>query len=357
MFSKCFHKGLCLAATAIAAVLAAPAVHAHEVAVEMAEAADRFLKSLKEAQLAQVSIDFQAEKRTGWHYFPTSMMESRGGRRGLPIRDMSDQQRALAHGLLSTALSHRGYLQATTIMALEAILRDLENGNAARDPALYHVAVYGKPSAQQTWGWSVEGHHLSVNITLVDGNRFSTTPSFFGSNPAIVREGPFQGLDTLETEQKLARQLVQSLSPEQRVLAVIAEEAPNDILTAAEPHVAKERFSTPQGIPFEKLNEEQKKLLLDLVGTFTARYRPEILQQIDEHAPIANGAGMHFAWAGGVEPGQGHYYRIQTPDYLFEYDNVQGSANHIHTVWRELDGDFGADLLRQHYETSPHHAR
>ena len=196
-----------------------------------------------------------------------------------------------------------------------------------------------------------------MNITLVDGNRFSTTPSFFGSNPAIVREGPFQGLDTLETEQKLARQLVQSLSPEQRVLAVIAEEAPNDILTAAEPHVAKERFSTPQGIPFEKLNEEQKKLLLDLVGTFTARYRPEILQQIDEHAPIANGAGMHFAWAGGVEPGQGHYYRIQTPDYLFEYDNVQGSANHIHTVWRELDGDFGADLLRQHYETSPHHAR
>ena len=145
MFSKCFHKGLCLAATAIAAVLAAPAVHAHEVAVEMAEAADRFLKSLKEAQLAQVSIDFQAEKRTGWHYFPTSMMESRGGRRGLPIRDMSDQQRALAHGLLSTALSHRGYLQATTIMAKEATNAPRKTATPRGLPPCTTWAVTGSP--------------------------------------------------------------------------------------------------------------------------------------------------------------------------------------------------------------------
>ena len=284
------------------------------------------------------------------------MMESRGGRRGLAIKEMSDAQRALAHGLLNTALSHRGYLQATTIMALEAILRDLENGSPMRDPAMYHVAVYATPSTEHTWGWSVEGHHLSVNLTLVDGRSFCTTPSFFGSNPAIVREGPLAGLDTLETEQALARKLVQSLSPEQRKLAVFSDKAPRDILTAAEPRVGKDQFQPPQGIAFDKLDGSQQKMLLELVVTFTAKYRPEILAQIDEKTPLAKTDGMYFAWAGGMEPGEGHYYRIQTPDFLFEYDNVQGNANHVHTVWRQFDGDFGADLLRQHYQTSPHHA-
>lgn len=350
--------------TAVAATVAmlvwsaAPSkASAHDVPAEMAQAAERFLKSLDEAQLTQVSIDFDKEKRTAWHYFPSSMMESRGGRRGLPIKEMSAGQRALAHGLLNTALSHRGYFQAMTIMALESILHDLENGNPIRDPAMYHVAVYGKPSTKETWGWSVEGHHLSVNLTLVDGQRFCTTPSFFGSNPAIVREGPQAGLDTLEAEQKLARELVRSLTPEQRELAVIADKAPRDIITAADREVKKDQFQPPQGIAFEKLDDGQQKRLLELAGEFTAKYRPEILQQIDERTPIAKGAVMYFAWSGGMEPGEGHYYRIQTPDFLFEYDNVQGNANHIHTVWRQFDGDFGADLLRQHYATSPHHTQ
>ncbi len=117
----------------------------------------------------------------------------------------------------------------------------------------------------------------------------------------------------------------------------------------------KDRFQPPQGISFKKLDDKQQSLLLEMVANFTAKYRPEILQQIDKRTPIASGVGMFFAWAGGMESGEGHYYRIQTPDFLFEYDNVQGNANHIHTVWREFDGDFGADLLRQHYETSGHH--
>ena len=353
-------KGHCLASitnlTLVAWLAVASDAWAHDVPTEMSEAASRFAKSLDAPQHAQVSIDFGKEKRLAWHYFPSSMMESRGGRRGLAIKEMSAAQRALAHGLLNTALSHRGYFQAMTIMALEAILHDLENGNPARDPAMYHVAIYGKPSADKTWGWSVEGHHLSVNVTLVDGQRFCTTPSFFGSNPAIVREGPFKGLDTLKEEQELARRLVRSLTPEQKKLAVIAEKAPRDIITAADREVKKERFQPSQGIPFGKLDDEQQKTLLTLVDTFTAKYRPEILEQIDKRTPIVKEAGMFFAWAGGVEPGDGHYYRIQTPDFLFEYDNAQGNANHIHTVWRQFDGDFGVDLLRQHYETSDHHA-
>lgn len=332
-------------------------VQAHDVPGEMAEAAARFLTSLDELQQAQVSIDFGEEKRTAWHYFPSSMMESRGGRRGLAVRDMSPEQRALAHGLLNTALSHRGYFQAMTIMALESILHDLENENPARDPSMYHVAVYGKPSPNQTWGWSVEGHHLSVNLTLVDGQRFCTTPSFFGSNPAIVREGPFTGLDTLKVEQELARQLVRSLTPEQRKLAVIADKAPRDIITAADREVKGDRFQPAQGIPFEQLDEAQQKMLLKLIDEFTGKYRPEIVEQVNKRTPVADGAGTFFCWAGGTDPGEGHYYRIQTPHFLFEYDNVQGNANHIHTVWRQFDGDFGADLLRQHYETGGHHSK
>jgi hypothetical protein len=268
---------------------------------------------------------------------------------------MRPEQRVLAHGLLSTALSHQGYRQAMTVIMLEAILRDLQNGNPARDPEMYHVAVFGKPSVESTWGWRFEGHHLSVNVTLVDGKRFCVTPSFFGSNPAKVKRGRFAGVEALAAEQHLARRLVVSLSPAQRKLAVIAAEAPRDILTGAARAVDRGRFEPPQGIPFEQLSETQQGLLLQVVDEFVAKYRPEIVEQIDDRKPIANGQGMHFAWAGGFEPGQGHYYRVQTADFLFEYDNTQAEANHIHAVWRQFDGDFGEDLLRAHYAHSPHH--
>lgn len=161
----------------------------HDVPAEMRAAATRFLQPLTAAQREQVSLAFDHERRTAWHYIPSSMMESHGGRRGLAIKDMTPDQQALAHGLLSTALSHPGYLQAVTIMALESILRDLEGGNPARDPEQYHVAVHGTPSPTDTWGWSFEGHHLSVNVTLVNGQQFAVTPSFFGSNPAVVPDG------------------------------------------------------------------------------------------------------------------------------------------------------------------------
>lgn len=355
-----FPSPWCYVAGASAVVLLAlsarPAkVFGHDVPAEMAEAANRFLRSLDDQQREQVSIHFDSEKRTFWHYFPSSMLESQGGRRGLAIKEMSAEQRVLAHGLLNTALSHRGYLQAMTIMMLESILRDLEGGRPVRDPEMYHLAIYGRPSRTETWGWSFEGHHLSVNLTLVEGQRFCVTPSFFGSNPAVVKTGPVEGLETLPSEQQLARALVRSLTAEQRKLAVIAENAPSDIITRAERNVEGNQFQPPQGISFEKLDAKQQQMLLNLVGQFAAKYRRRIIRQIGERTPVIEGRGMYFAWAGGVGPGEGHYYRIQTPHFLFEYDNTQNGANHIHAVWRHFDGDFGADLLRRHYETAPHH--
>ncbi len=328
--------------------------HAHDIAAEMQQAAERFVKSLNDEQKQVALIPFESDKRQTWHYIPSSMMDAHGGRRGLEFKRLSPQQRVLALGLLNTALSHRGNLQAMTIMALEGILRELENGNPVRDPEMYHVAVYGHPATDRTWGWSVEGHHLSVNLMLVDGQRFSVTPSFWGSNPAVVKAGPFQGLDTLSTEQQLGREFVKSLSPEQQKQAIIAASAPSDIITAAERKVERGKFDPPLGIPFSELDARQRDDLLKLVSQFAAKYRQGIIDQIAQRTPIIDGTGMYFAWAGGLEVGEGHYYRIQTPAFVFEYDNTQNDANHIHTVWRAFDGDFGADLLRKHYEDSPH---
>jgi hypothetical protein len=355
-------RSWCRVAAVFAAILPGLALRpgpvvAHDVPGEMASAADRFLKSLDDEQRQKASIRFDDEKRTFWHYFPGSMLEEQGGRRGLPIKEMSAEQRALAHGLLNTALSHQGYLQAMTVITLEAILRDLEDGNPRRDPEMYHVAIHGTPSTKDTWGWSFEGHHLSVNLTLVEGQRLCVTPSFFGSNPAVVQTGRFEGLETLASEQQLARELVGSLTPQQKKTAVIADKAPRDIITAAERQVSKSQFEPPQGIPFEKLDARQQEMLLNLVRQFAGKYRTQILDKIAERTPIIDGKGMYFAWAGGFEPGEGHYYRIQTPHFLFEYDNTQNDANHVHTVWRQFDGDFGVDLLRRHYETSPHHGK
>jgi hypothetical protein len=321
----------------------------------MRVAAQRLLQSLEDQTRSEVQLPLESERRQAWHYIPSSMMEAQGGRRGLAVKRMTPHQRAFALSLLNSALSHRGQLEAATIMALETILRDIENGNPMRDSEMYHVAVFGTPSATETWGWSFEGHHLSVNILLVDGRQFSATPSFWGSNPAIVQTGPHQGLEVLAAEQQLARKLVGSFDEQQKGQAIIAPEAPPDLLTAATPRIDRGEFTPPQGIAFEKLTAAQQDMLLQLVRVYASKYRQPILDQIAERTPIVDGTGMYFAWAGGTEPGQGHYYRIQTPHFLFEYDNTQNNANHIHAVWRSFDGDFGEDLLRKHYESSPHH--
>jgi hypothetical protein len=346
-----------LSALVFAAVFSAIGA-AHEpgtdqgVASQMARAAEQFVRSLDEEQLGQTVYKFDSEKRHAWHYFPSAMLKSRGGRPGLAIEDMQPEQRVLAHGLVASALSHRGHLTAMTIVMLQAILHDLEK-NPAYNPEMYHVAVYGEPSTENSWAWCFEGHHLSIRVTLVDGNLFSLTPTFFGANPARVKSGPLKGVEPLKTEQELARKLVQSLTPEQRKLAVIAEAAPKDIVTGSQREVETDRFQPAQGIPFEKLDKKQQGMLLDLVAAFTSRYRQEIVDQVDRRTPIAEGPGMHFAWAGSFKPGEGHYWRIQTPHFLFEYDNTQNDANHIHTVWRQFNGDFGEDLLRRHYATAP----
>ncbi len=337
---------LTLAASTLGA--AAHDGHGDDPAGDMASAAKTFLASLDEAQRASAAFPLDADHREGWHFVPDRFIKPDGKRGGLSIKAMTPQQRLLAHALLASAMSNEGYRQATTIMTLEAILHQLENGNPIRDPELYYVSIFGTPEAGGTWSWRFEGHHLSINIAVVEGKQFSVTPSFFGTNPGVVKAGPMEGLEILAAEQDSARGLVKSLDAGQRKQAVIAEEAPADIITGQKRRADKAAFLPARGIPYAKLNGDQQRILRTLVATYAAKYRPAILKEIGGRKPIDGKLELHFAWAGGVEPGEGHYYRIQGEQFLFEYDNTQNDANHVHAVWRDFDGDFGRDLLGEH---------
>jgi len=308
-------------------------------AQDMTDAAANFLAALTAEEKTKASFEFKDEERFDWHFIPKS-------RKGLPIKDMTSPQRLLAHALLNSGLSQRGYLMATTIMSLEQILYDLENRAPQRNSELYFFSIFGTPGSG-SWGWRVEGHHLSLNFTLNGAQVVAVTPSFFGANPAQIQSGPRKGLRVLGGEEDLARKLVASLNSDQQKTAIIKTEAPSDIITGNKRKVSA---LEPMGIPCSALSAEQKSILLELLTDYLSRYRSELAEADLKSIREAGDDKLYFAWAGKLEPGQGHYYRIQGQGFLMEYDNTQDKANHIHSVWRDLSNDFGEDPLRKHYQ-------
>ena len=308
---------------------------------DMASAALTFLAALEPDQRMKASFELGAEERFNWHFIPKD-------RKGLTVKEMAPEQKLLAHALLNTAMSQSGYLQAVTVMSLEQILHEIERGSGrfARDPELYYFSIFGKPDAKGTWAWRVEGHHLSLNFTVVKGSMTSVTPSFFGSNPGTVKSGHRKGLQVLAGEENIGRKLVNSLTDEQKRIAIYSDTAPRDVITAAD---RRAHLLEPQGLAASKMSEEQINLLKSLIQEYVQNYRQEFAQKDLEAIKSAGSDHIFFAWAGSVEPEQGHYYRVQGPTFLFEYDNTQNSANHVHAVWRDLKNDFGEDLLKQHY--------
>jgi hypothetical protein len=308
----------------------------------MTQAARHFLASLTPEQQAKATFPFQSEERLNWHFIPRE-------RKGLPLLDMTPPQRAMAHALLAAGLSQRGYIKAVTIMSLEDVLRILEKADPNyRNPEKYYFSVFGEPSDTGTWGFRVEGHHVSQNFTIVNG-KVADTPSFFGANPAEVREGPRKGLRVLAAEEDLARDLLESLTADQKKVAIVSPEAYKDILTAASRKAALE--GQPSGIAAEKMTKKQTELLMTLLAEY-AHNVPDQLAQARMDEIKKAGKNLYFAWAGVEQRGGPHYYRIQAPSFLVEYDDTQNNANHIHTVWRDFNGDFGLDLLSLHYRTS-----
>jgi len=330
-------KTFCRALAAVS-LFSIPAA-AHEVVDDMVAAADHFLDALSEEQKAKATFDFESEVREDWHFIPKERV-------GLGLKEMRTDQRQLAQALLSTAMSHDGYVKALTIMSLERILWEMENQAPKRDPEKYHWSIFGAPSTSKTWGWRVEGHHLSVNFTIINGKHIITTPSFFGANPGNVPKGPRKGLRVLGTEEDLGRALVTSLSDEQKKAAIYDTTAPADVITAAGSKVS---LLEEKGIRGKALDEAQRKQLRSLIEEYIKIYRPLLadayLKKIEE-----GGLGeVQFAWAGSTEVGKGHYYRVQGKFFLIEYDNTQNGANHPHAVWRDFDGDFGRNLLKEHH--------
>lgn len=307
----------------------------------MADAAQNLLNALTPEQRTKATFEFSSSERVNFHFVPMP-------RKGLPMAEMTPEQKHLAHVLLNSPLSHRGYFKAVTIMSLERILFEMEKENPRRNPEMYYVSIFGTPG-KDVWGVRIEGHHLTLNFTARGDQMLATTPSFLGSNPGEVRSGPRAGLRVLGQEEELGRALLKSLDAKQRAIAIITNVAPKEIISGDARRVA---LIQPLGISAAQLTKTQRAALKSLLMEYVGRNRPEIANADWEKLEAVGWNKIHFAWAGSTEPGQGHYYRVQSPNFLFEYDNTQNDANHVHAVWRDFDNDFGDDLLKQHYQTS-----
>ncbi|TLD72324.1 DUF3500 domain-containing protein [Phragmitibacter flavus] len=325
-------------------------VFAHEkVADDMARAANTFTASLNAEQKTKTLFPFESEERVNWHFVPRE-------RKGLSFRDMTEAQQKLAHTLINTGLSAQGYRRVNDIISLEDLLFEIESATRTdpkdkasvrerRNPAKYHLSIFGEPSMKSIWGWRFEGHHLSLNYTIKNGHLLRTAPHFFGSNPAEIRQGPRAGLRVLAEEEDHGRTLAASLNDQQWKQALVSEKAYPDILTG---NSRKAKTLEPLGLSTADFSESQTTYLQQLVRTHLFRMRPEVAE--DRWKEILTEGPLHFAWAGSRKPNEPHYYRVQGKSFLLEYDNTQNNANHIHTVWRDFNGDFGDDLLRQHLE-------
>lgn len=303
----------------------------------MADAAGRFLSALNDEQKGKATFKFDDAERLNWHFIPRP-------RKGLPVKEMTPEQRALAFGLLHTGTGAKGFLKATTIMSLEAILRDLEKGSGpVRDPELYFFSIFGDPGGKDPWGWRVEGHHLSLNLTVEGDKVVSATPAFFGANPGEVRQGPRQGLRTLADIEDRALRLVQALDDDQKKAAIIAEKAPADIRGANTPQPPAD---APEGIEVTKLNEDQKAMLRALVEAYSEDMPPEVARAWIEEIRANGPDGIRFAWQGPADRTQPHAYRVQGPTFVIEFNNTQNNANHVHAVWRNMLGDFGVPVKK-----------
>lgn len=314
------------------------------VALPLEEAATRWIATLDEAQKARGARPFADASRTDWHFVP------KPERKGLQLRDMTPAQEQAALQLLGAALSEVGYDKARTIMSLDEILRRLEGSRAKniRDPKRYFFTVFGTPATTGVWGLSVEGHHLSFNVTVRNGVVVDSTPQFLGANPAEVKTSfpglPELGERVLGVEESLAFDLVRSLDASQRARAVIAAEAPREIRAAGKPQPALE---PPAGVPHADLTSAQRDLLHRLVETYAgvmpAAVAAERLRLIETAA--GGWDAVRFAWLGPFEPGIGHAYRIEGPSFVVEFVNNQpdaegNPANHVHCIWRDTTGDF-----------------
>jgi hypothetical protein len=314
----------------------------------MTAAATNFLQLLNAKQKSETLFVFDDEERYNWHYVPKD-------RKGITLTQLNETQYKAAMDLLRSALSDTGYQKTTAVIKLENVLREVEGrpaGDTYRDPGNYHFSIFGNPS-DSIWGWRLEGHHISFNFSSQNNLLVSGSPGFLGANPAVVLSGSEKGLQILKDETELGFNLLYSLSTEQKEKTIFNKRAPGDIVTA---NNRKAMIENPQGILYSELNSNQQKLFLQLLSLYVHRYKQSLASQMMKEIEQAGLNQVRFAWAGDEQPGVGHphYYRIQGPTILIEYDNTQNNANHVHSVVRDLKHDFGGDQLLEHYKHHKH---
>lgn len=375
---------------------------ARQVAVQMLEAATDWLESLDADQTgrslgpAPVAEGTSDAERRRWYYTPTD-------HGGLTLSAMGPRQQRLAMRLVSTGLSEAGYVTVTSVMGLENVLDRLEAWSRdwgferGRDPGRYWLRVFGDPRDSQVWGWRFGGHHVSLNFLVVDGDVVATTPCFIGADPAAAPLLGGELLRPLAAAEDVPRRLLNSMDHETRDAATLHVRAPSDIVSGNRPLVATgdqmlhmnqpdlwrsslddpgllglahqidaaaeagsgygredhrkvALWVRPAGVQGRLLDASQRELLRRLLAVYQGRVAPQLISAVDE----ALLDQVSFAWAGGAGAGEPHYYRVEGPDLLIEYDNTQRAANHVHSVWRRPAADFGVDALRAHRSRSPH---
>ena len=356
---------------AVFGAVVASAQRTPTAAAAMTAAATRFLEALDAEQRKLATYPLESEEYLRWNFIPTEAFP----RNGVTLGAMNETQRKLAHDLLRSGLSVRGYETYTAIIALEDILRVVEGARAGgaraggaapggaapgggrgggrggfeRDPNKYFFTIFGQPSATGNWGWRVEGHHISLHFLVSKGAVAASTPSFAGSNPAEVRDGAEKGKRVLASLEDPGRALVMALDDKQRATAIINTTAPNEIVTN---NTLDIKPLSPDGLKVSAMTPAQRDLLNKVIDAYAGLMAPDVAAQRMARIKAAGFENIAFAWAGPVERGALHYYRVQGPTFLIEFDNTQNQGNHVHSIWRDFNGDFGRDLLREHIKTA-----
>jgi hypothetical protein len=312
-------------------------------------AAKAFLASLPADLRKKANFPLSSDQRTEWYFVPRERV-------GVSLLALDDKQSELLGPLLASALSPEGLLTARGVIKHENILRRIETAagvaNASRrDPGLYYTSVFGTPAAANPWSWRFEGHHLSINVTQLPGQAPAVAPMFVGANPARVPDGAEAGFRLLAAEEDLGRELITLLPEAKRKLAIINDTAYPDIITGNDPAV---RPLPLEGLAAAEMNADQQRQLRRLIEVYTGRLTPAAARDILARLERAGFGKVRFAWAGSIETGQKHYYRVHGPTLLIEYDNTQNDGNHIHTSFRDLERDFGGDAMRRHLATHHH---
>lgn len=307
-----------------------------------------FVQSLDDSQQHKALFKFENMNRYEWHYVPATD----AFRYGVAVKDLNEKQKTLLYDLMKIYLSDHGYQRTKEIMSFEYILKELEPNNPGRIPENYYAAVYGNP-ADTVWGWKFSGHHVALNFTIVNG-QLAFAPFFFGANPGEVKQGPKKGMRILKSEEDLGFELVNSMNEEQKKQAIFQTDAFAEIITRNAKQV---KPLDAVGILAKEMVHDQKVLLNKLIVVYLSNMPDSVAKKRMAKIVKEDMDDIRFGWAGATESGKPQYYRIQGKTFLIEFDNTQNNANHIHTVWRDFNGDFGEDLLMEHYQHSKHHHR